>query len=61
MKHFLINLSKVLLIMLLMIALFSFLTWDITWVTRGTFSSIIQKLIIFLLGIYLAPAIETKN
>lgn len=61
MKHFLINLSKVLLIMLLITALFSFLTWDITWVTRGTFFAIIQKLIIFLLGIYLAPAIETKN
>lgn len=61
MKQFLIYLSKVLLIMFLVIALFSFLTWDITWVTRNTFFPILGKIIIFFMGIFLAPAIETNN
>lgn len=61
MKSFIINLSKVLLIMFLVIALFSFLVWDITWITRNTFFPILGKVIIFFIGIFLAPAIETNN
>lgn len=47
--------------MLLIIALFSFLIWDITWITNNTFPSIMGRLIVFILGTFSISINETKN